>query len=471
MKGYNRFREWILNLDFDIDNILTLASLADQYFIKNECYNEVYKISGIAREFIQKSVVGGRCMVAKNKRYKLKNCKMADFDAVSLYPSAMKRLQTELGGFLKGKPKILKNLTYDFLKHCDGYFIEIKITDVRIYRDFPLMSNTENSIRNFTNEMVGKIMFVDRITLEDLIKYHDIDFEIIRGYYYNEGRNNKIGESIEHIFNERLKKKKEKNPAQLVYKLLMNSAYGKTILNPITEDIVSFTTNEKEDALTQVEKYINKNYSQVKYYEKINKDHYFVLRTKSILEHFSRPQVGTEILSMSKRIMNEVMTTAEDNEMQIYYTDTDSMHILYNDVYKLEKIFNKKYGRELIGKNLGQFHVDFSLDGVPKENEHTIYAKNCIFLGKKTYIDQLVGLDKDGKEINGMHVRAKGIPNSAIKYECKKRNINEYELYEKLFNGEKIEFDLLENGNKINLTFDNFVVKNTLKFTRSMHFI
>jgi len=30
---------------------------------------------------------------------------------------------------------------------------------------------------------------------------------------------------------------------------------------------------------------------------------------------------------MSKRIMNEVMCLAEDLGIEIYYTDTDSMHI------------------------------------------------------------------------------------------------------------------------------------------------
>jgi len=217
--------------------------------------------------------------------------------------------------------------------------------------------------------------------------------------------------------------------------------------------------------------YIEKNYQNCKEYEKINDSHYILKTHKSILEHFSRPHCGVEILSMSKRIMHEVMGTAEDNGIIIYYTDTDSMHILEEDVYKLEKIFNKKYKKPLIGKNLGNFHVDFSLDGVPKENENTIHARNCIFLGKKTYIDCLVGLDKDGKEVNGYHIRAKGITHGAIMYECKKRGLNPFELYDLLFNGEKIEFDLLEGGNKINLSFNKFMVVNNTSFTRSMQFI
>ena len=68
-------------------------------------------------------------MTANNEKIMIResdNCEVDDFDAVSLYPSAMVRLT----GFLRGKPKVLKDLTVDFLKNCDGYFIEIKMTKI-----------------------------------------------------------------------------------------------------------------------------------------------------------------------------------------------------------------------------------------------------------------------------------------------------------------------------------------------------
>ena len=40
---------------------------------------------------------------------------------------------------------------------------------------------------------------------------------------------------------------------------------------------------------------------------------------------------------MSKRIMNEVMTLADDEQLSIWYQDTDSMHINYEEVDVLEK--------------------------------------------------------------------------------------------------------------------------------------
>ena len=51
-------------------------------------------------------------MTNGNKMYHVRG-KRADFDACSLYPSAMRRIM----GYLKGKPKILNNKTYDFVKN------------------------------------------------------------------------------------------------------------------------------------------------------------------------------------------------------------------------------------------------------------------------------------------------------------------------------------------------------------------
>ena len=43
-------------------------------------------------------------------------------------------------GYLKGIPKVLKHLSYDFLKHQSGYFIRIKILSITKKLQFPLLS-------------------------------------------------------------------------------------------------------------------------------------------------------------------------------------------------------------------------------------------------------------------------------------------------------------------------------------------
>jgi (E)-4-hydroxy-3-methylbut-2-enyl-diphosphate synthase len=69
--------------------------------------------------------------------------------------------------------------------------------------------NEETGVRNFTNDMAGRTIFIDKIALEDAIKFQEIEFEIIRGYCFNEGFNNNINDVIQEIFEERKKLKAE----------------------------------------------------------------------------------------------------------------------------------------------------------------------------------------------------------------------------------------------------------------------
>jgi len=457
--GYNKFRKWMLDcVNIDIDNKLTIASLAHTYFINTGCYDEVKEIGGIPQLFIQGCVVGGRTMCAKNEKIIIEE-KVNDFDAVSLYPSAMARMD----GFLKGLPKIIpaEGLNYDWLKMQDGYFVDVIIKSVGIARAFPLMSaKNANNIRVFSNDMVGKTIRVDKTTLEDLIEFQKIEFEVSRGYYFNDGFNTKVCDTIKYLFNERLNKKKEKNPAEVIYKLIMNSSYGKSIMKPV-ESESRFFDNEKE-----FDTFLSRNYNWCTSYTKFgNKTK--VKMVKTLVDHFNIAQVGVCILSMSKRIMNEVMCLAEDNSLDIYYQDTDSMHIKDCDIKTLSDAFNEKYGRELIGKKMGQFHSDFDIKGCSN-----IIARRSIFLGKKSYIDELVGMNEKGEEVVDYHIRMKGIPNSCLQFASDKNNYsNVFDMYKALFNGSRIEVDLTNDGSKANFKYNPDYTCHTLSiFKRTMVF-
>ena len=106
---------------------------------------------------------------------------------------------------------------------------------------------------------------------------------------------------------------------------------------------------------------------------------YYVKKIRSINDHFNYVHCGVNILSMSKRIMNEVICTAEDNKLDIFYQDTDSIHIDYNQIKMLEEKFKEQYGRELVSDGLGNFHTDFEMSGAKSE----IYAIESLFLAKK----------------------------------------------------------------------------------------
>jgi hypothetical protein len=76
-------------------------------------------------------------MIAHNKPCHIRR-RIIDFDAVSLYPSAMKRLYT-----VEGLPELIPNdqLNYDYLsRKTNAFMIEIEITAVDKHYAFPLTS-------------------------------------------------------------------------------------------------------------------------------------------------------------------------------------------------------------------------------------------------------------------------------------------------------------------------------------------
>ena len=456
--GYEKFRKDINEqLGFDIKNFISQASLAHKYMLKEGVYEPCYMFSGIVREFIQRCLVGGRVMTAKNLQYHVKKI-LNDFDAVSLYPSAMERIGKN-GGYLMGKPKVLKTKDYNTIKNYDGYFIEVEVLELPIKRDFPLASEIDDKgIRDFTND--PKRLYLDKFSLEDLIKFQGLKFKILRGYYFDEGRNNKIKDVIRYVFDKRNYYKSIKNPVQEVYKVIMNSSYGKTIMKPINDDLKFIKGKEN------LYDFRRRHNNWWKWYEIIDDNENYIIKTrKSISQHFSSPHIGVEILSMSKRIMNEVICLSEDLGLTIYYQDTDSIHITDEHIKILEQKFKELYKRELIGKDMGQFHSDFSLKVEGKKIKN-IVAVESIFIGKKTYIDKLRGEDEDGNFHYDFHTRAKGMPLDCLKGYCKDNNMTELELYQKRYKGERFEIDLakykffVENGR-------NFTLSTKLKFPRT----
>ena len=119
---------------------------------------------------------------------------------------------------------------------------------IRVY--FPLTSKIkeDSGVRDFTNEMGNAIIYIDKVALEDIITYHEAEFGIIDGYYYNNDRNNTTNHVVEGLYNLRLKLKQDKHPAQIVIKLLVNSVYGKTIIKPVeTNTIVKDSRDDFEN--------------------------------------------------------------------------------------------------------------------------------------------------------------------------------------------------------------------------------
>lgn len=436
-KWYELFRE--VDSRINVYNFYSLPSLANYFFKINGCFEGCYEMNGALGKFFSNFVSGGRVCSRYNKKHIVEDKNIQDFDAVSLYPSAMHLFD----GYLKGIPKRITTTDYKQLSKYDGYFVKVLIKSVGKKQPIPVISHYDkkNLRKEWTNKMTGKIAYLDKVGLEDAIEFQHIEFDIIDGYYYNEGFNTTIKDKIKHLFDKRLEAKKNKNDGlQMVFKLLMNSSYGKLIQKTPESEIKYM---KEKDLLSYVSKY----YHHIRSWDNVKNSNYLRMETyKTLDDSFSSPHLGSQVLSYSKRLMNRVICTANDHNMKIYYTDTDSIHIDEASVLPLAKIYEEKYGRQLIGKNLGQFHCDFDFKGM-----NDVRSVGLLVLGKKCYIDKLEGTDKDGKKHYSWHIRLKGVSEDAIKHHVDNesktnKNYNVWDMYKKLYDGKSIEFDLNVNN-------------------------
>ena len=197
--------------------------------------------------------------------------------------------------------------------------------------------------------------------------------------------------------------------------------YGKAIITPIGTD-TSIKGSQRD-----FEQYVSLNY---KYIDSVleGSGRYHIKEIRSVMSHFNNVHAGVEILSMSKRIMNKVFDCVSYCNVQVYHQDTDSIHPDCDGVDATVKTYNDKYGQYLVGQFLGNFHVDFSMDGAVSE----IYGNESYSLVKKTYLDMLDSANTDNNIINDEHIRMRGIPTACIKYYAKQKRITVLYVYMKL---------------------------------------
>lgn len=428
MTGLKKFRDMMFKItNLDVYSYLTKSGITHDYYKTMGVYDGIYEVSGVLLNFLMKAVVGGRVFNKKKMEY---NNKIQDFDACSLYPSAM-----SISNYPKGKAKLLTEdqMNFDFLNQQDFYVIEVE-TVLHKSQQIPMFSYKDDSgIRRWVNESKGKYV-IDKIALEDFVNFHEAEVtKIYRGVYWNEGYNNKIREVVTNIYTTR--KELEKNNPALgdMYKLIMNEAYGKTLTKSTTQTI-KYIKNDEERLI----KYLERNFSFVMDITEYN-DNYLECRNRDlVLNHKNLAHIGATVLSTSKRIVNQVLGMANDFKIPILYTDTDSIHMFDKDVDTLSKLFKARYERELVGSKMLQFHCDFkrrNLEG-PK-----IWSKKFIAIDKKIYLD--VVTDGIGEY---HHIRYKGIGDNIIKKYCSDNSITIEDFYQQIMKGDKLELDLCNGG-------------------------
>lgn len=493
-KGIEKFSTLISKITenkMSLHDCLTISSLTDKYMKVEGAYEGIYEMGGNLRAYVAKAVYGGRVCVNSKYKKKVIHGKISDYDGVSLYPSAIYRL-CRLFGLPTGRAKRFLQSNLSNWEDMVYSIMTIKITKVNKKQQMPFIAHKNKDSIQYSNDPPAfpdgtfKPIVIDKYTLQDYIKFHEIEYEVLDGVYWNEGTNKTMGDVIKRLFDERLKCKAEGNKAlSNTIKLMLNSSYGKTIMKKaksmkkivnISGKVYNKTTNQwTSKEKTKWDNFVYRNFNTIKSWRKLN-DISYEVEMICADDSFNRGHIGCAILSMSKRIMNEVFDVANTEKAPIYYTDTDSLHCNTWDVNRINLAYFYKYKKALTGTDLEQFHTDFDLDKACDE----IYATKSIFLGKKSYIDCLESKDKDGNKITGHHIRLKGITEAGLEHTAKTYSADgktpEYfKMYEDLAKGtpKKIilnPYNKETNSQKVLFEFSDGNVGTRKEFIREVKF-
>jgi hypothetical protein len=259
---------------------------------------------------------------------------MTMLDVNSLYPMALSMLKIPIT-----EPIVWTNERLDDINY--GVF-QIEITSFKPCSFYPKLT-------------LG-LEYYDKYDIEELIRYCDMEFKIVRGYIW-------IGAATtahsDHILDLHDKKKDPKKKAMRdVYKLMLNSIYGNTI---------------RKCPKTKTKKYkARENFvkASCKYENRLVETHPETL-TLSFSRCFDdKPNfafIGVAILSLSRRIMNRFFAIAGSD---LIYSDTDSLLIPTSRVSDF---------RQYIGENMGELKVEET------SPEAIVVKAKCYYMSNDRY--------------------------------------------------------------------------------------
>lgn len=496
MKGFEKFSINLYNTyKITAYQKLSISGVADLYLINNKAYDNCILISGIAQTFIQNSIFGGRTCSLWNLQYIIED-EIDLIDAVSLYPSAIVRLK----GIPMGNPNILcdnkntlkfidsyysysrvnvldKYVSHNTIKYKEhdsvSYYIKFKIISVGVDLPIPTyyVKNKDGNCEWGANA-VDKVLTMDMFTFEESVIRHEMTVLPLEIIYFT-GVNNGASLLTRNLFNNRLTYKTSGNKCMdSVCKMLLVSIYGKSIIKR-NEHKVQYRE------IDNINEYMLSNSFYVSTLDELENKQCRISFNYFDFEHVNKNYFGSLILGMSKRIMNEVIyckipiqETLDDKYKHVYKQvgdnkryplvfsgDTDSLHVLKRDLPLLIDSYKKEYNRDLIGKQMGQFHSDF--EDIDEETIDKVGVKE-VFMSPKTYCILVKYTLKDGSCIFKEQYRFKGINSTALKTHCNLKNVSIMDWY---CQNNLDVVDLCNTNNKIQLK--NFKSKTIKTFKRT----
>ena len=445
-----------------------------------------YKYKGRLREFMLKCTTGGRCTLANEKRQLVDCCKedpkvaeliekskdtdrglsaedekylyqhlIQDFDARSLYPTAMSRASIPLGipEVVYFGPKSQKTEKWIWLNAVngqapdDGMYV---ITDITYDKKLAMPTNCWKQEKpeprcRWNNEVPSGVMQLRKLTdLRTMMNIQGAHFRVLGGLEWRHGKCDKIQQFMKDVYAFRRLNHSGgfDHPIQEAAKLIMNSFYGKNVTKIRETEEMFFPARNwhfnketgkftEHDGTKELLSFIKKNWRKITQLQYMGGC--FILKLKSKDDAAYDVNFGCEVLAGSRAVICPVSAMVEQiTGKPCLYTDTDSLHLYGWQVDAIADAFKAYFGGlDMIGGELGQFHVDFE-PRTFRKGEKCLGSSFFCGVGKKMYIDELRGSEGSCE----FHRRAKGI---RAEYLSK-------EEYLKLYYGETLYKDLDKCG-------------------------
>jgi DNA polymerase elongation subunit (family B) len=259
-------------------------------------------------------------------------------DINSLYPSALHQFRI---------PTTAPKWFYKRIPSTAGYYIvEIDITAIHrprfFYRNIKLDESPEASVRRT----------VDKYELEDLIKYCDIEYRVIKGYAWTKQTTSAHETYIEELYSS---KQDAVVDDKKYFKLMINSIYGKLLQKNHNDVKYRRFTCDK-----QLEDKTIKHSARI---TKIDRNNKTFTMTTCCDTTFNYAFAGIAVQSLARRTMNEIFDRCDELGIEVLYSDTDGLLIESDRVHELS---------EFIGTELGKLHVE-------RECDEAIIVKNKLY--------------------------------------------------------------------------------------------
>jgi hypothetical protein len=423
---------------------------------------DIPEMDAVTSNYIQQTMVGGRCMTRNNKLQDCRNIQLAYDDITSLYPSAFTMEEMDYipltypTKLLVTTPDVVYTSVDKFredneLNPREWFFVTVEVLKVNNPRNIASLSTKYNETVTGLGSMTNRkwedkpgMYVLNHIQLEDLCTFQEIEFKVLGGICYrNPSATTSLKDFVQNLFNTRAVYKKAGCSMEQIIKLILNSFYGKMIqkFRPTTEVIRTETPEEFERWLSlnfqTVESYI-----KIEGYEKVYKNDIIkpsneiithrIIKRKESGTYVSKAHVASVMYAVSKRVMNKIIYLLEDAGKSVFYTDTDSLFYPLEDREYLRVKYKQKYGVGLFpedytegreGGNLGLLHPDFD---APNQHPDRSGETSCssVFFGKKFYTMHMNFIDRSGEQCKYDKMKIKGIPEVAINHLLEEDYIN-----------------------------------------------